>query len=313
MDIENSPTGILSEDDAVAAIQMNRESDNSEDTDQAAPDAEVKDEAEEVEADEVDTDEADDEGEAQDDDETEDTAEDGDTDEDIDADELERGYLRQSDYTRKTQELAADKAALAQERQALTAQAQQGIEQLKQALEFYAVPTQVEPNWVELAGKLEPKQFQQKQAEWRVSQQKAEQAKQLGEQMAASQMNTQRTAETQKLMEKLPEWQDPSIQKRDVEQMVAAGAEFGFSEADIIGIADHRMLLALHKMAKTRSAETVVTRKKAKAPRRVKAGSAPVREDKTAKVLREATARAEASGSAEDAAEVIRLKRQARG
>ncbi len=54
MEIENSPAGILSDDDAVAMIQANRSGDNSEDLDQAAPDAEVEDEIEEAEAEEVD-------------------------------------------------------------------------------------------------------------------------------------------------------------------------------------------------------------------------------------------------------------------
>ncbi len=304
MNNENSGNGILSEQDAVEMLFTARESDTPEEADQATQDVEVEDEAVDLEAEaEDETVEA--EGEATDDEETEATTEDGDTDEGIDADELERGYMRQADYTRKTQELAQERAQFAQERQAMEAQAQQALSQAKALMERYTVPTEQEPDWLKLSQELEPKQFQHEQAKWRDKQLKAQQAQQLHAQMVQQQHEQTREAETALLLEKLPEWQDPSIQKRDVQAMVEVGAEFGLTPEDIGNITDHRMLLGLHRLARAKTVATVAETKRVKTKPRVKAGSAPVRENKAERLQREAAARLRKTGSDDDAVALI--------
>lgn len=312
MEIENSPTGILSEQDAVAQLQAARASDKPTGEEQATPDVEAEDETEELEAEQVEEEAVEAEGEAQDDEEAEATTQEGDTGEDIDADELERGYLRQADYTRKTQELAAERAQMAQERQAFQAQAQQAMQQAKALMERYTVPTEQEPNWLELSQQLEPKQFQHKQAEWQAKQQKAKEAQQIHAQLMQQQHEQTRQTETARLMEKLPEWQDPSIQKRDVQAIVDIGAEIGVSPEEIGAMTDHRMLLALHRLAQAKVAKTVAATKKVTAKPRVKSGAAPKKVDKAGEALRAAEARLKKSNSPKDAAEVMRLKRQAK-
>ena len=79
----------------------------------------------------------------------------------------------QADYTRKTQEAAeikrkaeAEKVQINQEKQALAAERAQ----LQNALAALSIDGEQEPNWVELAQKLPPQQFQQEQANWQQKQ-----------------------------------------------------------------------------------------------------------------------------------------------
>lgn len=308
MDDENSGSGILSEQDAVDMLAQARTSDTPNEDDQAASDVEVEEDAEGLEAVEVEGDDVDTEGEATDDEEV-DAPSDEDTAEDVDADELERGQMRQADYTRKTQELANDRKAFQAERQAFQAQAQQQLEQIKQAAQRFALPTEQEPNWIELAQKLEPKQFQQEQAKWQQKQAQTAEAKRVHEQLAQQQHTETKARETQALLDKLPEWNDPAIQQRDVKAIVEVGNEIGLTPEEIGGITDHRMLLGLHKLAQAKAATVAATQKRVTTKPKPKSGAKPVKVNAKEKALREATARYNKTGSAEDAAEVMRLKR----
>lgn len=308
MENENSGNGILSEQDALAQLQANRERDNSSEVEQATPDVEVEEETEELEAVEAEEEAEETEGETQDDD-NDAAPSDEDTDEEIDDDERERGYLRRENYTRKTQELAEERKAFAAERQAFQAQAQQQLEQIKQAAQRFALTNDAEPNWVELAQKLEPKQFQAKQAEWQQKQAQTAEAQRVHQQLVQQQHADVKARETQALLDKLPEWNDPAIQKRDVEGIVRAAESIGLTAQDVGGITDHRMLLGLHRLAQAEAAKVSATKKRVTTKPKPKSGAKPVKVNAMEQQLREASARLKKTGSPEDAAEVLRLKR----
>lgn len=300
MDNENSGTGTLSEQDAIDAIMMDRESDTPEDSDQAAPDAEVEEETDELEADEAEGEEEETEGEATDDGEVE-APSDEDTAEDIDADELEKGYMRQAAFTQKTQALAEDRKAFEADRQAFQAQAQQQLEQIKEAAQRFELTTDREPDWLKLSRDLEPKQFQQEQAKWKQKQAQNAEAQRVHQQLAQQQHAETKARETQSLLDKLPEWNDPAIQQRDVKAIVEVAADIGLTPDEVGGITDHRMLLGLHKLAQAKAATVAATQKRVTTKPKPKSGAKPVKVDKAEQKRRELTARLKKTGSDDDA------------
>lgn len=78
----------------------------------------------------------------------------------VTVEEARKGYLRQSDYTRKTQ-------ALAQEREHLAAREQAAFHQLQGLYQHMASYQEAEPDWLALSRDRSPAEFQQIQAYWR--------------------------------------------------------------------------------------------------------------------------------------------------
>lgn len=299
----NSGNGILSVDDAVAQI-LGSSGANPQDEDQAAPDAEV-DEVEEAEVEDTEE-EIDETGDEEEEDDDQDPGDDADTDEDDDPEEVKRGQMRQADYTRKTQELARERAEFAAQREQFKTYAEQQLAQLQAAVQTYSVPTEAEPNWPELARTLDPKAYQTKQAEWAATQQKRQQAQQIQQRLVEQHHEAQRQREEALLFDRLPEWRDPQILKSDTAAIVAIAQEYGVTADEVGSIMDHRQLAMLRDLAKARRSQEAVTQKKAKVRKKVTPPAAPVA--KTApqeKVMRDRTARLQKTGSPDDAVAML--------
>ena len=87
--------------------------------------------------------------------------------------ELLESPMFKADYTRKTQSLAEERKAL--ERSA--AETAQLREQLSESLKRWAVPTEAEPDWAELATKLPPQEYNLRRVQWEQRQRQKEQAR----------------------------------------------------------------------------------------------------------------------------------------
>lgn len=301
----NPDQGHLSEAEAMEILRNRRTgSDNDEAEIQAGQDPEVEDDEEVSEEIELEA-----EGES-DDMEDDASPSDEDKEEEIDQEELERGYLRHADYTRKTQEHAdkvrADEARLS----AKEAQIQQQLDVLKANVEAFAIPTEQEPNWAELAAELEPKEYQQRQAQWQQKQAQRNQAAQLYQQMQEAELSQRQESERRALLDKLPEWSDPTVLQADTKAMIEVAAAVGYTADDVAGINDHRQLLLLRELAAMK--RTAKAKRKAPAPKKRVAPAAAPRKDVNAEV-EQATARLRKSGSSSDALALLKLKRAARG
>ncbi len=306
----NSGDGTLTETDAVDLLMQGYAANEAEaEVEETEEEAEGIIEAEEVEdeASEVDDDLESDEGE--DDDATEDADDaDDDTAEEIDGEELNKGYLRQADYTRKTQELAAERATFEAEATALKAQAQQQLDQLKEAVATFAVQTEAEPNWSELAQTLDAKAYNAKRAEWDDKQAKMQQAKQIQESINQAEADQIRQAEAQKLLARIPEWNDATVAQSEMPELMAVAGEFGFTPDEVQASTDHRNLVLLRGMMLLRRQEKAAAKQKAKVRKKPKAPKAPVRENHKQKETRDLSARLRKTGSPDDAAALL-LKR----
>lgn len=168
-------------------------------------------------------------------------------------DELSKGYLRQSDYTRKTTEIAAQRQAVASE----AAETQQIRAQYAQALdEASALLTQLqpqEPDWNALY-QADPGQYAAAREMWRSYQ---EQLQTIATQKQITAQHSQAEtakrarefvqAEGGKLIDALPAWKDPKVAQTEKAQIWEFAKSRGFTDAELNTIADHRAVVMLRE------------------------------------------------------------------
>ena len=235
--------------------------------DETEPEAEETDEAEEAEEEDVaaDTDESEEsEEEEAEDEEVEETAlytvKVNGEDVEVTEDELVRGYSRQSDYTKKTQELAEYRKQLdngAQHLQGEIAQTQAArqeyVNAMSQAIESnYSVAKQFEnTDWERL--KVEDREeYLTKRDEYREVQDQIR-GLQSKQQQAYEQQNRETQAQHQKLLQEehakmvsiLPEWGEPETQRAIAKSIGEFAISRGYTQEELNQLVDHRSILVL--------------------------------------------------------------------
>ena len=183
----------------------------------------------------------------------------------VSLDELLSGYSRQSDYTRKTQEIASDRkemeslqekynseiATIQQERQQYMDSLQGIIANSAEGLSKYS-----NVDWESLK-ETDPIEYVTKREEFRESQEKVQAIQQ--EQYRVQQMQEQETKRVRseivkeeygKLVEKLPEWGDEDKQKEIASSVRSYASSQGFTDDELNSLVDHRSLLVLMKAQK---------------------------------------------------------------
>ena len=239
-----------------------------EDVEQEEPEeAEETDEAEEAEEEDIadDTDESEEsEEEEAEDEEVEETAlytvKVNGEDVEVTEDELVRGYSRQSDYTKKTQELAEYRKQLdngAQHLQGEIAQTQAArqeyVNAMSQAIESnYSIATQFEnTDWERL--KLEDREeYLTKRDEYREVQDKIRDL-QGKQQHAYEQQHRETQSQHQRLLQEehakmvqiLPEWGEPDTQRAIAKSVGEFALSRGYSQEELNQLVDHRSILVL--------------------------------------------------------------------
>ena len=193
--------------------------------------------------------------------------------------DLRGGGLRQADYTRKTEQLAADRKAHEAreaefgEQQAFLDNALQNLTQFVQGI------IGPEPS-LELA-RTNPAQYTQQLAIRNQAMKEVQQLFQLGEKVNAQKSTlTEREqsrlweSENAKLAEAMPNLKDPARLEAFNANLVKVGQEFGFTKSEVEQTADSRLRLALHYAALGKKAEAnrrTVQGKRVETPRPGKA------------------------------------------
>lgn len=192
--------------------------------------------------------------------------------------DLQKGTLRQSDYTRKTQEIAQQ----AKELEAKEAAIADKQRQLDAAI-LDASGEEPEPDWIKLAEE-DPLGYPLARATWEKRQRErsaAMQAQQQAQQQAAIEF---RAKTAQKALEVYPSWTTAEDYKRDEPKRRELALTL-FSQEEYDGAMDMR-LAALLQMAvegKTQaSAAKVAEKKLGKAPKVLKPGSSKTKADRKA-------------------------------
>ena len=123
--------------------------------------------------------------------------------------------------------------------------------------------------------------------------------------MQQVQQDKVRAEETQKLYQRMPEWQDEAMRAKEVTAIGEVIGEYGFTNEELLGITDHRMFPILRDLMLSKRAEKAVEKRKATPAKKVKAASAPQKADAGEKSVRDLTARLAKTGSPEDAAALL--------
>lgn len=166
--------------------------------------------------------------------------------------ELQNGYSRTQDYTRKTQQIAEVRKQVEQETQAVRAERQQ-YAQLLGALQaqLQATEPQVDMDrlynedpieWVRTKEVM--RERQEKALAIQAEQQRLAQLSQYEQQRA---MEEQLSKEKDALLAALPEWRDPKKAQAEKALVVESAKAAGFSEDDLKSVYDHRLVLLLRK------------------------------------------------------------------
>jgi len=180
-------------------------------------------------------------------------------------DELMSGYSRQSDYTRKTQDVAKERkqmgelqAQYASEMHQARAERQQYLESLNQIISNTASNLDRFTNidW-ESIKENDPVEYVTKREEFREAQEKVQAMQQehyVAHQRQLEDENKLRSTalheENKRLADVIPEWSDPDKQKKLVSTIRNYAAEQGFSEQELNSLVDHRSLIVLMKAQK---------------------------------------------------------------
>lgn len=234
------------------------------------------------------------------------------------ADEVTKGYLRQQDYTRKTQALAQETKAFQAKQAEVTAQAEQYATQLAQLADAIKQQTPTEPDWDKLQQE-NPDEFAATWAAWqRHTQQlkRLEDARNAAAEVVTKQRmeNLKATLDTERelLVEAIPAWKDDAVATKERNEVYEyAQKSGGFSESELNQVYDHRVMVLLRKayLYDQAQKQKPAVREKIEAVKAATPGSSvtparrkPVNDKRTA-----AQQRLAKTGSVRDAAAVFEL------
>jgi hypothetical protein len=169
-------------------------------------------------------------------------------------DELQKGYSRTQDYTRKTQQIAEVRKQAEQETQAVRAEREQ-YAQLLGALQAQLQSSEPQVDlerlyhedpieWVRQKEVM--RERQEKLGAIQSEQQRLYQVSQYEQQRA---MEAQLASQQEALLAALPEWKDSKKAKAEKALVIESAKAAGFTDEDLKSVYDHRLVLLLRKAA----------------------------------------------------------------
>jgi hypothetical protein len=170
-------------------------------------------------------------------------------------DELQKGYSRTQDYTRKTQQLAEARKSAEAELQAIRAEREQYAQLLGALSEQVKTAAEPKIDWDRLYQE-DPIEYVRQREVMRENREKAAaiQAEQqrlaeIAQKEQMAQFEALKAKESEALLEALPAWKDPAKAKAEKAMLVEFGQKMGFTPQELGNIFDHRVVLALRKAA----------------------------------------------------------------
>jgi len=200
----------------------------------------------------------------------------------VDLETLKSGFMMQSAFTKRTQELAATRKKLdaeMHEARAARDQYAQLAEGMLQALQA----NQQEPDWESLKAQLSPTEYadairiyQQRQAESANLEQSLAHIQAERENEARHNIQVHLQNEKQHMLDAIPEWRDDTVRDNERPLVMAHAKKLGFTEQEISQAADHRAVKMLRDswlLSKVNSKAETAKKKVRKAPKVAKAGT----------------------------------------
>jgi hypothetical protein len=169
-------------------------------------------------------------------------------------DELQKGYSRTQDYTRKTQQIAETRKAVDAEASAIRAEREQYAQllgALKQQLESTEAPVDMDRLYNEdpIEWVRQSEVMRQKQDKLAAIQSEQQRLSQLTAQQRAQEMQAHLATQQEALIQAVPEWKDSKKAKAEKALLIEFGQKIGFSEDELKNVYDHRAVIALRKAA----------------------------------------------------------------
>ena len=236
--------------------------------------------------------------------------------------ELLKGYSRQSDYTKKTQELAEQRKGfegtqqqVATELQQIQLERQQYVHTLQNLIEGSMGNLDKFSNvdWESLKAN-DPIEFVTKREEFREAQEKIQhlQREQQETQQRQAQESQKQHQEILKqehaaLIEQIPEWSEPKKQKALAKELRSYASSVGFSDEELNSLIDHRSIMVLLKASKYDQLQNadLKTKKVKNKPRLVRAGKGRERGDDNKRKRSEQMKRLRGTGHINDASALL--------
>jgi len=221
----------------------------------------------------------------------------GDDEVDLTLEELRLGYMRQGDYTRKTQQVAEGRKAAEAELEALTAQRESYANQLAQLETALNQSEPTQEYWDALQAE-DPIEYVKQREALRdrrdaLAQVQSEQQRVQQEQYQQLQAQTQERLkqEADKLLDVIPEWRDADVATKQKNAVYTyAQRHLGYSEQELSQIGDHRAVNALRKAYlydELMKQKPAATKKTKAAPKMAKAGQPTSKKEISAKRKRQ--------------------------
>jgi hypothetical protein len=173
---------------------------------------------------------------------------------DVTLDELQKGYSRTQDYTRKTQQIAETRKAVEAEASAIRAEREQYAQllgALKQQLESTEAPVDMDRLYNEdpIEWVRQSEVMRQKQDKLAAIQSEQQRLSQLTAQQRAQEMQAHLASQQEALIQAVPEWKDSKKAQAEKALLVEFGKKIGFSDEELKNVYDHRAVIALRKAA----------------------------------------------------------------
>ena len=221
----------------------------------------------------------------------------GDDEVDLTLEELRLGYMRQGDYTRKTQQVAEGRKEAEAELEALQAQRESYANQLNTLETALNQSEPTQEYWDTLQAE-DPIEFVRQReamrdrrdalAQVQVEQQRVQQEQYQQLQVQAEDRLKQ---EAEKLLDIVPTWRDGAVAQREKTAVYTyAQRQLGYSEQELSQIGDHRAVNALRKAYlydELMKQKPAATKKTKAAPKMAKAGQPTSKREISAKRKRQ--------------------------
>jgi len=311
-----------------ALLKMMEPEEETPETEEAQPTEEE--ESQPIEEDESLEEEPEEESEEEDDEGTDEEAEEdllyavtvNGAEQEVSLDELMKGYSRQSDYTRKTQEVSeqrkefdAMKQNMVQEYQQIQAERQQYAQALQSLMEgnMSGIDKFANVDW-EVLKEADPIEYVTRKEEFREAQEKVQNL-QREQHMAQQRHHAQSQHEHRQLLQQentalvtaLPDWGDSSKQPDIAKSIRSYAMENGFTKEELNSLADHRSILVLLKAQKYDQLQNSDVRgKKLKnKPRVIRSGTGGSKKSDSKSKRAAKMKRLQSTGHVDDAASIL--------
>jgi len=170
-------------------------------------------------------------------------------------DELQKGYSRTQDYTRKTQQIAEVRKQTEAELQEVRAEREQYAQLLGALQAQVQQAAQPQVDWDRLYQE-DPIEWVRQREVMRENQEKAaaiqseqQRLAQLSQQEQAKQREALLAQEQEALLAAIPEWKDSKKAQAEKAMLVQFGQKIGFTPDDLKNVIDHRAVVMLRKAA----------------------------------------------------------------